>query len=159
MTNKYQMRNFKDPLIYALYLIELRDRSVGEVREKMQRKGFSEKEITEVISFLLEKNFLDDERFAERFVREKSELSYWGKHRINIELKKRHISNEIIDSIQNNRSDNFDLEAAEEAANLWRRKNRNCPKEKIYSRLGGFLSRRGFSYDIVKEILKEQISE
>lgn len=149
------MRNYKDPLTYALYLVELRDRSVGEVREKMQRKKFDEKAITGVVDFLIEKNFLNDKRFAERFIKEKSELSHWGKHRINIELKKRHITNEIIDSVQNNRSENSELAAAREAADLWRRKNKNCPKEKVYSRLGGFLSRRGFSYDLVKEILND----
>lgn len=149
------MRNFKDPLTYALYLIELRDRSVGEVKEKMQRKGFDKKMITEVISFLTDKNFLNDERFAERFFKEKQELQHWGEYRIKLELKKKYISEEIIKEIFDNKSDESELSAAREAANLWRRKNKNCPKEKIYSRLGGFLSRRGFSYDVVKEILEE----
>jgi len=149
------MRNYKDPLTYALYLVELRDRSVGEIREKMQRKGFAKKEITKVIDFLIEKKFLNDKRFAERFVKEKQELQHWGQYRIKAELFRKYISNEIIESVLGDRSDNSELESAREAADLWRRKNPNCPKEKIYSRLGGFLSRRGFSYDVVKEILGE----
>jgi len=151
------MRNFKDPLTYALYLVELRDRSVGEVEEKMRRKKFGEKEIAEVISFLESKNFVNDQRFAERFVREKQELQHWGQYRIKSELKRKHISDELINEILSTQSDNTEIDAAREAADLWRRKNPNCPKEKIYQRLGAFLSRRGFSYDVVKEILNSDL--
>ena len=151
------MRNFKDPLTYALYLLELRDRSVGEIREKMQRKKFSQKEIAEVISFLESKNFVNDHRFAERFVKEKQELQHWGQYRIKAELYKKHISEEIIDDLMVDKSDDSELESAREAADLWRRKNPNCPKEKTYQRLGSFLSRRGFSYDVVKEILDTEL--
>lgn len=156
------MRNFKDPLTYALYLLELRDRSVGEIEEKMRRKGFSEKEITGVISFLESKNFVNDKRFVERFVKEKRELLHWGQYRIRAELKKHHLSddfiNGVIDTLQriNHIDDNkSEIDIAREAADLWRRKNLNCPPEKIYQKLGGFLSRRGFSYDVVREILEE----
>lgn len=149
------MRNFKDPLTYALYLVELRDRSVGEIKEKMQRKKFSEVEIAKTISFLLSKKFLDDEKFVERFVKEKQELQHWGQYRIKTELYKKHISDEIINEIMTDKSDDSELESAREAADLWRRKNPNCPKEKIYQRLGSFLSRRGFPYDVVKEIIEE----
>jgi regulatory protein len=72
-----------------------------------------------------------------------------------MELKKKQVSDEIIDELILNQSENLELETAREAADKWQRKNSNCPKEKIYSRLGGFLSRQGFSYDIVKEILAE----
>ena len=151
------MRNFKDPLTYALYLLELGDRSVGEIKDKMRRKKFSDKEIAKVVDFLLAKKFLDDKKFAERFVKEKQELQHWGEYRIKAELRKRHIPDDFIDLVISERSDNNykdEIAIAREAAESWRRKNPNCPKEKIYSRLGGFLSRRGFSYDVVKEILQ-----
>jgi len=151
------MRNFKDPQVYALYLLELRDRSVGEISEKMKRKGFEEKEITQVISFLKEKNFLDDERFAKRFAVEKQKIYHWGQYRIKAELKKKHISDEMVADAFAEKSDESEFSAAHESAKSWRRKNPKCPKEKIYSRLGGFLSRRGFSYDIVKQVLEDNI--
>lgn len=61
------------------------------------------------------------------------------------------LSNEL------NGDESDEMRTAREAADLWRRKNPKCPKEKIYSRLGGFLSSRGFSYDLVKEILNDFI--
>lgn len=149
------MRNYKNPRIYALYLLELRDRSVGEIQEKMRRKGFNQKEIVETISFLGSKNFLNDQHFAERFAVEKQKLQHWGQYRIKTELLKKHIPDEIIDQVMSQNSDDSELDSARKAADLWRRKNLNCPREKIYSRLGGFLSRQGFSYDVVKEIVAE----
>lgn len=151
------MRNFKDPLTYALYLLELRDRSVGQVREKMKHKGFAEKEIAETISFLESKKFLDDKRFAEHYVKEKRDLAHWGQYRIKMELKRKYINDEIIEQVLGNQTDQSELDAAREAADSWRRKNPNCSRDKIYQRLGSFLFRRGFSYDIVKEILEEVI--
>lgn len=147
------MRNYKDPLTYALYLIELRDRSEGEIQDRMQRKGFDAKEIAKTISFLKSKKFLDDKKFAQMFVREKRDLQHWGEYRIKVELRKHFVSEEIIEEILSNQSDQSETAIAHEAAASWRRKNKNCPREKIYSRLGGYLSRQGFSYDIVKEIL------
>ena len=147
------MRNFKDPLTYALYLLELRDRSVGEVRDKMERKKFSDDEIGKTIDFLLSKNFLDDKKFATHFVKEKRDLQHWGSYRIKMDLKKKQVSDEIVDELMSNQSENSELETAREAGDVWQRKNPNCPREKVYQRLGGFLSRQGFSYDVVKEIL------
>ena len=148
-------RNFKNPLTYALYLLELRDRSVGEIKDKMRRKKFSNDEIVKTIDFLLLKNFLDDKKFADRFMKEKRDLQHWGSYRIKMELRKKHISDEIIDELFSNQSENLEIENAKEAADLWRRKNSNCPPEKIYQRLGSYLSRRGFSYDIVKDIIND----
>ena len=147
------MRNFKNPLTYALYLLELRDRSVGEVRDKMERKKFSDDEIGKTIDFLLSKNFLDDKKFATHFVKEKRDLQHWGSYRIKMDLKKKQVSDEIVDELMSNQSENSELETAREAGDVWQRKNPNCPREKVYQRLGGFLSRQGFSYDVVKEIL------
>lgn len=149
------MRNFKNPLIYALYLLELRDRSIGEIKDKMERKKFSSNEIGKTIDFLLSKNFLDDEKFAVHFVKEKRDLQHWGSYRIKMELKKKQVADEIVDELISNQSENSELEIAREAAEKWRRKLPNCPPEKVYQRLGGYLSRQGFSYDIVKEILAE----
>ena len=153
------IRNFKDPLTYALYLLELRDRSRGEIEEKMRRKKFVADEIKKTIEFLEEKNFIDDKKFAQRFIKEKQELQHWGSYRIRIELRKKYIAADIIDELMSNQSDDSEIASAREAADLWRRKNPKCPKEKIYSRLGGFLSRRGFSYDVVKEIVGEIIGK
>jgi len=149
------MRNFKNPLTYALYLLELRDRSVGEIKDKMKRKKFSDGEIEKTISFLLSKNFLDDKKFTTHFVKEKRDLQHWGSYRIKMELKKKHISDEIVDELMSNQTENSELETAREAGDVWQRKNPHCPSEKVYQRLGGFLSRQGFSYDIVKEILEQ----
>lgn len=152
------MRNFKDPLTYALYLLELRDRSVGEIKAKMERKKFSSDEIKKTIDFLLSKKFLDDRKFTARFIKEKRDLQHWGNYRIKMELRKKRVSDEIIDELILDQSENSELETAREAADLWRRKNSNCPAEKVYQRLGGYLSRQGFSYDLVKTVIEDVLN-
>lgn len=49
----------------ALRLLEYRDRSVSELRQRLARKSYPEEEIEEVIADLEECGLLDDRRFAE----------------------------------------------------------------------------------------------
>lgn len=50
-----------------------------------------------IINKLLEEDFLNEERFAKTFVRDKFRLKRWGKHRIIRGLRFREISDYLID--------------------------------------------------------------
>lgn len=142
------------PLEYAFYLLKLRDRSVGEMKEKMQRKEYTPQEITEVISFLIEKNFLDDRRFAENYVRSKKLIKPTGKYYLRNKLMEKYIDQEIIEQVLNNSPDGSG--EIEHAADLWLAKNKKVPKEKIYEKLSRHLISRGFEWDKVRGIVNEK---
>ena len=79
------------PRGYALYLLKLRDRSVGEIETKLKGKGFLESEISETTEFLVEHNFLNDERFARNFVKQKLLSRQQGTHLIRQKLREKQI--------------------------------------------------------------------
>ncbi len=68
----------KDPKEYALYLLKFKDRSERNIEEKMSQKDFSPDEIRETISFLLEKEFIDEPRLAKSIIRDGLEFKLWG---------------------------------------------------------------------------------
>jgi len=143
------------PLEYAFYLLKLRDRSIGEMREKMERKEYTEQEIKETVDFLVEKDFLDDERFTRNFVRYKKEIKPVGRYWLLNKLREKKIDNEIIEKVL---SENLDEKTeVEEIAKIWLSRNKNLSKEKVYQKLSRYLISRGFDWEIVKEIIREKM--
>ncbi|MCX6810428.1 MAG: regulatory protein RecX [Candidatus Berkelbacteria bacterium] len=142
-------------LEYAFYLLELRDRSIGEMEEKFRRKEFDPKEIAETMKFLIDKNFLDDEKFAANFVRFKKSIKPVGKYYLQQKLVAKKIPKEIIEKTL---AENID-EASEiaELADRWLTKNTKVPKEKIYQKLTRHLLSRGFEWEKVREVIAEKL--
>ena len=68
------------------------ERCHNEVVQKLKTLTFSQTVIDTVIVYLIEQNFLNEERFACSFARGKHRIKHWGKIRIVNELKFRKIS-------------------------------------------------------------------
>ena len=143
----------KKPLEYALYLLELRDRSVAEIKRKMTEKEYPEEEITKTLQFLTEKNFLDDERFTENYIKQ-LQLRSQGVYKIRNHLRKFGLDRELVEEKLKNIDNDSEYETAKELAQNWLKK-KNVPPEKKYDKLGRFLIGRGYSIDNTKKILEE----
>lgn len=143
------------PLEYALYLLKMRDRSIGEIRNKMQLKKIEPEKIEEVIKFLIEKDFLDDERFAKNYVRIQLGTGQIGKYKLKFKLQRLFVPKEIIDEVIGEIALGAEQEAAEVLAQKWLVKKKDVLPEKRYEKLGRFLLARGFEIDVVKKILSE----
>lgn len=74
------------------YYCAYQERCHKEVVEKLKTLGMYETAINHIINHLLENNFLNEERFAKAFARGKHKFKYWGKRRIEQELKFRDVS-------------------------------------------------------------------
>lgn len=72
------------------------EKSSGDAMRLMQRWGVPEKERRGVLEKLIEQRFIDDSRYAEAYVREKSNLAGWGARKIAMQLRSKGISQEII---------------------------------------------------------------
>jgi regulatory protein len=59
-----------------------RERTVEEVRLRLQQRGVSAEVTEEALQALGRQGFLDDERFARLFVADKRRLEQWGSERI-----------------------------------------------------------------------------
>lgn len=72
-------------IAYASRLLSMQEYSQKMVREKLKSKGYFEQEIEQAVEFLLENNWLNDERFSESFIRSRVNRGQ-GKTRILFEL-------------------------------------------------------------------------
>lgn len=75
-----------------------RERTHHEVKVKAMNLGLRNDEADELLSELISENFINEERFAKTYVRDKFYLNKWGRNKIVQGLKQRRISNYCIDS-------------------------------------------------------------
>lgn len=152
----------------ALTLLDSRGRSRAELKERLLAVGFMENIVTEVLNDLTDAGLLDDRRFAEEWVRQRSEMRGKSRQVLDRELRYKGIET----SLRVEALDTLDPETEKERALELARKKakslRSVPKDrsehdKWLRRIVGMLGRRGFpqglSFSLGKQALQERIEE
>lgn len=89
---------YKKPLTKEQALQKLKhycayqERCHSEVKEKLYNLGVWKKEHDEIISTLIEENYLNEERFAIAYAGGKWRVKQWGRVKIKYELKQKQVS-------------------------------------------------------------------
>ncbi|MFJ1491323.1 regulatory protein RecX [Capnocytophaga canis] len=125
------------------------ERYHAEVIEKLRQMRMIPLAIDEIMVYLIQNNFLNEERFAKSFVRGKLRYKKWGKIRIKRELKFRGLSTYIINSAM----EEIDDEEYEEIFDSLAEKKQAEIKEKsVYKakrKLADYLLYRGWESELV----------
>ena len=129
--------------------------SEKEIREKLTKKGFGESVIEKVVADLRHNSIIDDYLFAKAFIHDRMRFNPQGSYRIAYELKKKGLSQDIINKIfTEEKVVETDIERALKLAKKRLKTLINIKdKEKVKRRLYNFLLRRGFSYETIKTVM------
>ena len=96
---------FKTSLNKAMAQCSRREFCVSDIRTKLESWSVVENDTQRIISELIKENFINEERFAKAFVRDKFIYNKWGKIKLASHLKVKMIPGNIIklalDSIDN----------------------------------------------------------
>ena len=142
---------------YALKVIEFKDRTEKEIREKLTQKGYDENITEDEIAFLKDYGFINDLRYAQRFVSDAINLKKWGKARIRAELLRKGVDREIIDNAVEDAFMYIDDDRL--LKEMQRRfKNSDLSNIKERTRIFNFYMRRGFSPDEIKGAMNSMCS-
>ncbi len=154
--NKLRKSPSKDSLSdakrYALKLITIRPRSEQELRDRLQRRGYTATLIERVIETLRELDLINDRALAEQLINYGLHNKGLGILGLRAFLLKRGIDRELIDSAGLNNIDEYPM--ALETAKRIKNKYPDTPVDKLKRKLQGYLQRRGYSYDTIKQVLK-----
>jgi len=77
---------------YALRSLSARAQSIGELRQKLQRRAENSADVPPVLARLKESGYLDDRRYAESLASSRLENQGLGKARVLNDLRKRRIA-------------------------------------------------------------------
>jgi regulatory protein len=140
---------------YAFLLLKFRLRSEKELYERLKRKNFELNIINQTLSFLKDKCFIDDRLFAKNWIEWRLRKPL-GLRRLKQELKIKGIDKEIIDKELEDLKKNYSEEDIVSGLAKQRfQKLRGVEPNKAKQRVFGYLLRRGFSPDIVIDVLNQ----
>ncbi len=142
--NRFKIKNEAFPFNYALKLLSRRDYSVYELKEKL-RKRYDCEEVENTIEKLLERELLNDMRYAERIIRKYAFIKKYGYLKVWNELLKRGLKCEEI----RNLLDSLYSED-EERRNAFSLISKRPP-----DKIGKYLLSKGYRTHIIREVLAE----
>jgi regulatory protein len=141
----------------ALHFLSFRPRSSAEVRQNLSKRGISESLIEETLNRLQSNRQIDDEAFARAWVENRNTFRPRGKPALRMELRRKGLSDEIVQSVLSTQVDEAAL--AITTARKYARRLVGLEWPEFRQKLSGFLARRGFSYTtlapVVSEVWKE----
>lgn len=139
----------------AYRYLAVRPRSRAEVRERLQDRGFSPAVIDSVMAHLSRLGYINDEEFAGLWIESRVKVRSFGKRRLRQELRDKGVEGELIGlAIERHLPPEREAEAAKKAAESKLRSLRGLEREIRRRRLAGFLERKGFSFEVIREIMR-----
>jgi regulatory protein len=141
----------------AVKLIGHRVRSEDEIRQNLDKHQVSPKVIEGVIRRLRRIGLVDDMNFAESWIENRNEFRPRSHRMLTYELRQKGIADEVIVEILD--STPPDEALALKAAQKNARKYKDLEWHDFRKKLSGFLTRRGFSYNIISPIVDQVWTE
>lgn len=139
-------------------------RSRAEVEKRLERSEFTPEIIQAVIDEFELKGYLNDEKFAKDWIADRADRKNYGRNRLAAELNRKGVSRETIkETLDANDDEESEFRRAlESAKSKWKlNSDLETTTDEINSekrRVSGFLQRRGFSFQIIKKVLAELMS-
>ncbi len=130
------------------------ERCHQEVKEKLYSFGMHRKDVDELISQLIEENYLNEERFAIQYAGGKFRMNHWGKIKIKYSLKQKQVSEYCIKKALSQIDNDAYMKTLEkllsekqEALN-----DENNPFIKL-RKVQDYLLQKGYELNLIKDVL------
>lgn len=145
----------------ALRFIEARPRSSAEIRTRLERKEFAPEAIATALDRLTQLGLIDDATFARLWVENRQIGRPRGISALRDELRRKGIDPEVAASVLSSEAIAGDeAERALVAARAALRKYvSSADRNAFMRRMGGYLQRRGFGFDVIRPIIDQLWAE
>lgn len=132
------------------------ERSHAEVKEKLYSFGLRKAEVEQLISQMIEENYLNEERYAVAFAGGHFRMKQWGKTKIKYELKQKGVSEYSIKKAlkeidEDDYEKTFRSLADAKLKTLTSEQNIFTKKKKLQNYLVG----KGYEFDLIGRVVNE----
>lgn len=131
------------------------ERCVKDVRNKLMTFDISEEAKTEILDYLLDNRFVNDERFAKSFVRGKVNQSGWGLNKIRFHLLQKGISKEIIENAMQQTDEEVYRQRLIDILKVKSKTVKAATDFEKRQKMAAYAMQKGFEGALVWEVLKE----
>jgi regulatory protein len=135
------------------------ERCVKDVTDKLRSYNIPQEAKDEILAYLLDNRFVDDERFAKAFVKGKVNQNGWGLNKIRFHLAQKGISKELIDNALQEQDAEIYRQRLVEILQV---KSKSIKSESDFEKkrkLAAYAIQRGFEASLVWEVLKEDFGD
>ena len=125
----------------------------SEVREKLLTWGGTSEETDEIIAYLIEERYIDNQRYANSYTKDKFRFNHWGKYKIGMMLRSKDIDSDIIEEALNQIDEE---EYIEKLQQMLKEKLRSLKYSSEYEKKGKlfkFAQSRGFESSAISKVI------
>ena len=133
----------------ASYYCSLSEHCIKKVREKLVQWETPKEFIDTIIEKLLEQDYINEERFARAFVKDKFRFNHWGRIKIQTHLRALEISSENIAKAMEEINEQEYVEILDEIVEKKRKTIKKGTDYEIRAKLLRHALSRGFEYDLI----------
>lgn len=144
----------KKAITAALNLIAFRPRASGELERKLREKGYRPEAAEAGVNRMRDLGYLNDATFADRWIENRQEHRPRSRRMLTQELRQKGIDAEIIDHAL----EEVEIDEFQDALALASKKAEGMQALELpvrQRRISGFLSRRGYGFDVIRKVLDE----
>ena len=127
------------------------DRCTQEVLTKLRSLQVEEKEAQQILRLLKNDGFVDDERYAQSYIRGKVGLKQWGKQKIRMSLLQKGIPKELINKYLEHITPQQYTDNLQAAVRKWTQSHGPVTQENI-TKLYRHLMAKGYTYEEIKGV-------
>lgn len=141
----------------AVKFLSLKLRTSFEVKEKLIELGYEDNTISQVINDLTEIDYINDHKYATKYISEKTKLKPKSIKLMEMELDNKGIPNEIINSVIEELNPDDDLVALELLKKRYSKYSEY--DENLIKKMKSYLAGRGFSYNQISKAISKYLPE
>lgn len=134
-------------------LCAMSEQCCDDVMRRMNRWAIPKETAEQVAARLVKERYIDEERYARAFVRDKFRYNHWGQVKITQELKKRHIAQPHIEAGLEELQEEDSLAALREMIQKKRPTVKGRNEYEIRGKLIRFAIGRGFAMDDIIKVV------
>jgi regulatory protein len=132
-----------------------RDRTVLEIRRHLEAKRVEPDTIDQTVTELSEQGYLDDARFAQRFVEDRRTLDHWGNERIERKLLASGVDGDLVAAALVAGEVTLGESQVEAALTILARRYRTPPEtDRDREKALGFLVRKGYELEVAYDAIR-----
>lgn len=126
---------------------------LADIEAKLNRYDLTEEEKTRILRHLVEEKYVDDERYAEAFVRDKYRFNKWGRIKIAQGLRMKGIDDETINNAMEAIDEKEYMEILRGLIAAKRKSTRGRSDYEVNGKVIRFATSRGFEFEAIRKCM------
>ena len=147
------MKSEKEAYLTLAALCAQAEHCQWEMLEKMRRWEVPEETQARVMQRLVKERYVDDERYAQAFVKDKIRYNKWGRRKVDQALWQKHIDEDIRKRVLDEVDDDEYLSVLRPLLKQKRKSTKANSDYEVNQKLMRFALGRGFTFDIVRQCI------